>query len=169
MKQNDLLSATSILSALLPALHVSQDIVFGFDRAGLNHLVGVAILLVIVCRAVLLRERPSGEVIMLLGGVVAASAHAEWIAPGVSREKRRPTLHLDSLCPRSDRCILGYPRGPGVARSGDRFVKFQRHPAERRYRTGRRRTCHGSVCWGAPRVAVKLRAAADVASSPPSA
>ena len=44
----------------------------GFDRAGLNHLVGVAILLVVVCGALLLRERPIGIVIMLLGGVMAA-------------------------------------------------------------------------------------------------
>ena len=34
MKRNDLVSATSILSVLLLALHISQDIVFGFDRAG---------------------------------------------------------------------------------------------------------------------------------------
>jgi hypothetical protein len=72
MKQNDLLSVTSLLSVLLLSLHISQDIVFGFDRAGLNHLVGVAILLVIVCGAVLLRERLVGKVIMLLGGVMAA-------------------------------------------------------------------------------------------------
>lgn len=72
MKKNDLLSATSILSVLLLALHISQDIVFGFDRAGLNHLVGVAILLVILCGAVLLRERTLGRVIMLLGGLMAA-------------------------------------------------------------------------------------------------
>ncbi len=72
MKQTDLLSATSILSVILLALHISQDIVFGLDRAGLNHLVGVAILLVIACGAVLLRERTSGKVIMLLGGVMAA-------------------------------------------------------------------------------------------------
>ena len=71
MKQNDLLSVTSILSVLLLTLHISQDIVFGFDRAGLNHLVGVAILLVVVCGAVLLRERAAGKVIMLLGGVMA--------------------------------------------------------------------------------------------------
>ncbi len=71
MKQNDLLSLTSILSVLLLALHISQDIVFGFDRAGLNHLVGVGSLLVIVCGAVLLRERAVGKVIMLLGGVIA--------------------------------------------------------------------------------------------------
>jgi hypothetical protein len=72
VKQNDLLSVTSILSVLLLALHISQDIVFGFDRAGLNQLVGVAILLVVVCGAMLLRERRSGQVIMLLGGIIAA-------------------------------------------------------------------------------------------------
>lgn len=72
MKQNDLLSVTSILSVLLLALHISQDIVFGFDRAGLQHLIGVAILLLIVCGALLLRERLAGKVIMLLGGVMAA-------------------------------------------------------------------------------------------------
>lgn len=72
MKHNDLLSVTSIVSVLLLALHISQDIVFGFDRAGLNHLVGVAILLVILCGAVLLREKTSGTVIMLLGGLMAA-------------------------------------------------------------------------------------------------
>jgi hypothetical protein len=72
VKKNDLLSATSIFTALLLALHISQDIVFGFDRAGLNHLVGVAILLLIVCGAVLLRERLLGKVIMLLGGLMGA-------------------------------------------------------------------------------------------------
>jgi hypothetical protein len=71
VKQNDLLSVTSVLSVLLLALHISQDIVFGFDRAGLNHLVGVAILLVVTCGAVLLRERASGKVIMLLGGLMS--------------------------------------------------------------------------------------------------
>lgn len=73
MKQNDLLSVTSILSVVLLALHISQDVVFGFDRRGLNQLVGVAILLVVVCGAVPLRERRSGKVIMLLGGVIAAA------------------------------------------------------------------------------------------------
>ncbi len=72
MTQKNLLSGTSLTSVLLLALHISQDIVFGLDRAGLNHLVGVAILLVIVCGAVLLRDRTWGTVIMLLGGVMAA-------------------------------------------------------------------------------------------------
>ena len=71
MKQNDLLSVTSILSVFLLALHIAQDVVFGFDPAGPHHLFGVAILVVIVCGAVLMRERTSGKVIMLLGGLMA--------------------------------------------------------------------------------------------------
>ena len=72
MKRIELLSVTSIVSVLLLALHISQDIVFGFDRAGLNHLLGVAILLVVVCGAVPLRDRLAGIVIMLFGGLMAA-------------------------------------------------------------------------------------------------
>jgi hypothetical protein len=71
MKNIDLLIRISILSVLLLALHISEDIVYGFSRGGLNQLAGVAILLVVLCGAVLLRERRSGHVIMLLGGVIA--------------------------------------------------------------------------------------------------
>jgi len=73
MKQNRLLIGITLASVVLLALHISQDIVFGLDRAGLNHLVCVAILVVVVCGAVLLRECRSGKVIMLLGGVMAAA------------------------------------------------------------------------------------------------
>ena len=72
MKQNRLLAGITLASVVLLALHISQDIVFGFDRAGLNHLVGVGILLVITCGALLLPHRRLGQVIMLLGGIVAA-------------------------------------------------------------------------------------------------
>ena len=73
MKNIDLLMRISILSVVLLALHISQDVVFGFSRGGLNQLAGVAILVVVLCGAVLLRERRSGQVIMLLGGVIAMS------------------------------------------------------------------------------------------------
>jgi hypothetical protein len=72
MKRNVMLMVTSLVSAVLLALHISQDIVFGFDQAGLNHLVGVGIILVIVCGALLLPHRRLGRVIMLLGGVISA-------------------------------------------------------------------------------------------------
>jgi hypothetical protein len=64
---------SSLVSAVLLALHISQDIVFGFDRAGLNHLVGVGIILVIVCGTLLMPHRWWGRVIMLLGGVMSAA------------------------------------------------------------------------------------------------
>ena len=72
MKQNRLLIGITLASVVLLALHISQDIIFGLDRAGLNHLVGVGILLVIACGALLLPDRRLGQVIMLLGGVMAA-------------------------------------------------------------------------------------------------
>ena len=72
MKRHVMLMVTSLVSAVLLALHISQDIVFGFDRAGLNHLVGVGIILVIVCGTLLLPQRRLGRAIMLLGGVMSA-------------------------------------------------------------------------------------------------
>ena len=73
MKRRDLLSVMSVLSVLMLTLHISQDIVFGLDPAGLHHLFGVALLVVVLCGAVLLRDRRSGKVIMLLGGLMAAA------------------------------------------------------------------------------------------------
>lgn len=72
MKRHVMLMVTSLVSAVLMALHISQDIVFGFDRGGLNQLLGVGIILVIVCGTLLMSHRRVGRVIMLLGGVVAA-------------------------------------------------------------------------------------------------
>jgi hypothetical protein len=72
MKRHVMLVITSLISAVLLALHISQDIVFGFDQAGLNHLVGVGIILVVVCGTLLLPHRRVGQVIMLLGGVMSA-------------------------------------------------------------------------------------------------
>jgi hypothetical protein len=72
MKRHFMLKITSLVSAVLLSLHISQDIVFGFDRAGLNQLVGVGIIWVIVCGTLLLPHRRLGQVIMLLGGVLSA-------------------------------------------------------------------------------------------------
>src|SRR5262249_787591 len=72
MTAGRLLQVLSIVSVILLALHISQDIVFGFDRAGLNHLVGVGILLLIAVGALAIPERRSGQVLMLLGGLMAA-------------------------------------------------------------------------------------------------
>ncbi|HEY0158089.1 MAG TPA: hypothetical protein VGF28_12455 [Thermoanaerobaculia bacterium] len=72
MKQNAILTATSLLSILLVSIHVSDDIVRGFDRWGFDKLSFVLILVVWLYGTLLLPERRSGRVIMLLVGLLAA-------------------------------------------------------------------------------------------------
>jgi hypothetical protein len=67
-----MLTVTSLLSILLLSLHIAEDIVLGFAGGGLSNLVGIAILAVYLCGALLLSDRRSGLVIVLLGSVVAA-------------------------------------------------------------------------------------------------
>lgn len=72
MKPSVMLTVTSLLSILMLSLHIAEDIVLGFAGGGLENLGGIAILVVYLCGTLLLRERRSGLVIVLLGSVVAA-------------------------------------------------------------------------------------------------
>jgi hypothetical protein len=66
------LSIVSLLSVILLPFHVGGDVALGFDRGGSGFVtVVVPILLVMACGALLLAERRSGHVIMLLGGLAA--------------------------------------------------------------------------------------------------
>ncbi len=68
-----MLTVTSLLSILLLSIHVSDDIVRGMSGGGMENLVGVLILVVWLCGALLLAERRSGRVILLLGSLFAAA------------------------------------------------------------------------------------------------
>ncbi len=71
MKRNTLTIA-SLLSIILLPFHVGGDVVLGFDRGGPGLVfIVVPILLVMACGTLVLAERRSGHVIMLLGGLVA--------------------------------------------------------------------------------------------------
>ena len=72
-KPNALLTVTSLLSILLLSIHVTLDIVRGVDKWGPPSLVGVLILVVLLYGTLVLAERRSGLVIMLLGGLFAAA------------------------------------------------------------------------------------------------
>lgn len=72
LKHNAILIATSLLSILLLSMHVTDDIVRGFDKWGFDKLTFVAILVVWLYGTLLLAERRSGRIIMLLGGLLAA-------------------------------------------------------------------------------------------------
>ena len=73
MKHNTILTVTSLLSILLLSIHVTLDIVRGVDKWGPLSLVGVLILVVLLYGTLVLAERRSGLVIMLLGGLLAAA------------------------------------------------------------------------------------------------
>lgn len=72
MKNNVILTVTSLLSILLLSLHVTDDIVRGYDKWGYDKLSFVLILVVWLYGTLMLAERRSGHVIMLLGGLLAA-------------------------------------------------------------------------------------------------
>jgi hypothetical protein len=72
MKENALLTTTSLLSIVLLTLHVSDDIVRGISNAEPAN-TALAVLVVLLYGTLVLRERRTGHVIMLLAGFFAAA------------------------------------------------------------------------------------------------
>jgi biotin transporter BioY len=71
MKQNAILVVTSVLSILLLTLHVTDDIVRGISNAEPSN-TALVVLAVLLYGTLVLAERRSGHVIMLLVGLFAA-------------------------------------------------------------------------------------------------
>jgi hypothetical protein len=72
MKQDLLLTITSLLSILLLTLHITDDIVRGISKAESSN-TALAVLVVLLYGTLVLAERRSGYVIMLLVGLFAAA------------------------------------------------------------------------------------------------
>jgi len=72
MKENAILVVTSLLSILLLTLHVTDDIVRGISKAEPSN-TALIVLVVFVYGPLVLAERRSGHVIMLLIGLFAAA------------------------------------------------------------------------------------------------
>jgi hypothetical protein len=88
MKSNVVLTVTSLLSILLLSLHIAEDIVLGFAGGGLTNLIGIAVLVVYLCGAVLWSDRRSGQIILLVGSLIAilvAAIHMTGAGLGVKR------------------------------------------------------------------------------------
>ena len=66
MKQNLLLTITSLLSILFMTFHITDDIVRGFDKGGVSILIAVPIFVVWLYAALVLAGRRSGYIILLL-------------------------------------------------------------------------------------------------------
>src|SRR5690349_17186921 len=72
MQPNVMLKVTSVVSIVLLSLHIAEDIVLGFAPGGLLNLVGIAVLVVYLCGAMLWIDRRLGLVIVLVGSILAA-------------------------------------------------------------------------------------------------
>ncbi|HXN26110.1 MAG TPA: hypothetical protein VN902_03250 [Candidatus Acidoferrales bacterium] len=70
MKRNDMLTTASLLSVLFMTFHLADDIVRGMEPGGLSDLIAVPILVVLLYGTLLLAERRSGYVIILLGSLL---------------------------------------------------------------------------------------------------
>jgi hypothetical protein len=73
MKQNVLLTIASLLSILLTTLHLADDILRGFEK-GSSSLFAVPILVIWLYATLMLAERRSGCVIILLGSLLGTLA-----------------------------------------------------------------------------------------------
>ena len=71
MKHRVVLTITSLLSVLFFTFHVADDIVRGFEKGGVWNLTAVPIFVVWLYGTLVLAERRSGYVIMLLGSLLA--------------------------------------------------------------------------------------------------
>jgi hypothetical protein len=72
MKPNAILVVTSLLSILLLTLHITDDIVRGISKAESSN-IALLVLVLLLYGTLVLAERRSGHVIMLLVGVLAAA------------------------------------------------------------------------------------------------
>src|SRR5215204_6340885 len=72
MTNNFMLRSTSVLLLLLLTLHVVDDIVHGFDSAGLINMIGIVALGLLIYGTVVLHERVSGHIVMLFVALFCA-------------------------------------------------------------------------------------------------
>jgi hypothetical protein len=71
MKQNLMLTITSLLSLLLLTFHLADDIVRGFEKGGLANLIGTVLISVVwLYGTLVLAGRRSGYIIILLGSLL---------------------------------------------------------------------------------------------------
>ena len=70
MKPNGMLTLASLLSILFLTFHLCDDIVHGMEKGGISNLIAVPILVIWLYGTLVLPERRSGYVIILLGSLL---------------------------------------------------------------------------------------------------
>jgi hypothetical protein len=70
MKHSVLLTIASLLSILFSTFHLADDIIRGMEKGGASNLIAIPILVVWLYGTLVLAERRSGYVIVLLGSLL---------------------------------------------------------------------------------------------------
>ena len=70
MKQSVMLTITSLLSILFASFHIADDVVRGFEPGGFKNMSAILIMCVWLYGTLVLAERRSGYIIMLLGSLL---------------------------------------------------------------------------------------------------
>jgi hypothetical protein len=97
MKRSSILTITSLLSILFMTLHLSDDIVRRFEPGGFRNVSGVLMMVVWLYGALVLAERRSGYIIILLGsmlGAVVPLAHMRGVGLVGGRVANTSGMHL---------------------------------------------------------------------------
>ena len=116
MKQNAILVVTSLLSILLLTLHITDDIVRGISKAEPSK-IALAVLVVLLYGTLVLAQRRSGYVIILLGsllGLVVPVIHMMGKGVGVATNIGKSSgafFFVWTHGARRDRVILRQPLG----------------------------------------------------------
>src|SRR5262245_32489234 len=100
MKHNVMLTITSLLSILLGTFHLADDIVRGFEKGGVSNLTAVPICVVWLYGTLVLAERRSGYIIILLGSLLSLAVpvlHMKGKGVGVSSSIAQSSGHFFSV------------------------------------------------------------------------
>src|SRR2546430_848636 len=119
MKNSVMLTITSLLLVLFLTFHLADDIRHGFEPGGLSNLVGgVLITVVWLFGTLVLFERRSGYIIMLLGSLFSLVVpYVHMKGEGCRRHQqnrqfqRTLLFRLDADRDRRARALLRHPRG----------------------------------------------------------
>jgi len=97
VKHNLLLTITSLLSILFFTLHFAGDIVYGYEPGTVGNLIAVPIAVVWLYGTLVLAERRSGYIIILLGSLlslVVPVVHMQGKGVGVASRMVNTSGHL---------------------------------------------------------------------------